>query len=193
MWEPLHTHASPGARVGVLGIGGLGHLALQFASKMGCEAVAISRSRAKEAAARGFGATDFIATDDDDDLKAHEGTLDIIVSTATAPLDWPPLLRLLRNGGKVCVVGACGESIDGIPTLLLMMNHLSLIGSAMASRKNVADMLAFAARHGVAPQVDSVVPFAAVNAALARVRAGRARFRVILSHDESAHRAAPEE
>jgi uncharacterized zinc-type alcohol dehydrogenase-like protein len=178
VYAPLQRHARPAMRVGVVGIGGLGHLALQFARAMGCEVTAFSASRDKEAAARGFGASRFVATTDARALRAAAGSLDFVLQTSFVAQDWPGLLRTLRPNGVLCFVGAPDEPLQ-LDVGALLGRQLGVATSAIGGRATIREMLDFAARHGVAPQVE-LRPLAEAAAALDRVRKGQARYRVVL-------------
>lgn len=179
VYAPLRRWARPAMRVGVVGIGGLGHLALQFARAMGCEVTALSASPDKEQDARGFGAHRFVATHDAKALRAAKGTLDLVLSTAFLAQDWKALLRTLRPNGVLCLVGAPDEPL-ALDAGSLLGRQLSVTTSAIGGRPAVAETLAFAARHRVAPKVE-LRPLAEADAALDQVRKGRARYRVVLA------------
>jgi alcohol/geraniol dehydrogenase (NADP+) len=179
VYSPLRRHARPATRVGVVGIGGLGHLALQFARAMGCEATAFSASRDKEEAARRFGASRFVATTDARGLRAAAGTLDFVLSTSFVRQDWPRLLDTLRPNGVLCFVGAPDEPLR-LDVGALLGRQLGVATSVIGGRDGIREMLDFAARHGVAPQVE-LLPLARADEALDRVRKGQARYRVVLA------------
>jgi len=178
VYAPLRRWARPAATVGVVGIGGLGHLALQFARAMGCEVTAISSSPDKEEEARAFGAHRLLATRDRKSLRAAAGSLDLIVSTVYASPDWGALLGALRPNGVLCLVGAPDEPMSIPPHVLLLQKIVT--GSAIASRRVIREMLDFAARHGVAARVEPR-PLKDADAAIDHVRKGRARYRVVLA------------
>jgi alcohol/geraniol dehydrogenase (NADP+) len=179
VYAPLRRHARAAARVGVLGIGGLGHLALQFAHAMGCEVTALSASPDKEAEAHGFGAHRFVLAREPRALRAVAGTLDFLLSTVFRPLDIAPLLDTLRPNGALCFVGVPDAPLR-LDVGSMLGRQLSVTTSAIGGRPAIREMLAFAARHGIAPKVQ-LRPLAEANAALAEVRKGRARYRVVLA------------
>jgi uncharacterized zinc-type alcohol dehydrogenase-like protein len=178
VYAPLQRWARPSARVGVVGIGGLGHLALQFASAMGCEVTAISSTPEKEAEARAFGAHRLLAAGDGRALRSAAGSLDLIISTVYVSPDWKLLLRALRPNGVLCLVGAPAEPISIPPHVLLSQKIVT--GSAIGSRQVIREMLDFAARHRVAAKTERR-PLSDADAALDHVRRGRARYRVVLA------------
>lgn len=179
-YSPLKRHATRGDRVGIVGIGGLGHLALQFGRAMGLEVYALSRTADKEAEARGFGATGFVNTEDAAQLAALGGSFDVILLTASgrAPLD--PYLALLKPRGKlVCVSLPDKEERSQLYLHSAVIFERALVGSYLGPHADYAEMLEMARDHGVRPQVE-LAPVSQINAMLERVRAGKARYRVVL-------------
>lgn len=171
----------PTARVGVLGIGGLGHLALQFANKWGCEVHAFTTSDSKEAEAKSLGAHFVHNTRNDGALAKLAGKLDLIISTINVPLDLHGLLGTLAVNGRLHVVGAVLEPLP-LPALDLIFGQKSMSGSPTGSPTTLDAMLAFSARHGIAP-VTETFPMSKVNDALDHLRSGKARYRVVLEAD----------
>ena len=179
VYSPLRRWVKPSMRVGVVGIGGLGHLALQFARAMGCEVTAISSSPDKAAEARGFGAHHFLATREPKALRSAAGTLDFLLSTVFVGQDWPGFLGALRPNGILCFVGAPAEPLS-LHVGALLGGQKTITTSVIGGRPAIREMLAFAARHGVAAKTQ-LRPLAEADAALAEVRQGRARYRIVLA------------
>ncbi len=183
VFSPFLTHGiSPTSRVGVIGIGGLGHMALQFASKWGCEVHAFTTSDSKEAEARELGAHQVHNTKRDGALKGIAGSLDLIISTINVPLDVPGLLGTLAAKGRLHVVGAVLKPMQ-VPAMGLIMGQKSISGSPTGSPSDIDSMLDFSARHGIAP-VTEAFPMSKVNDALEHLRSGKARYRVVLVNDQ---------
>jgi uncharacterized zinc-type alcohol dehydrogenase-like protein len=174
----LHYGVRPTDRVAVVGVGGLGHLALQFFDKWGCAVTAISSSRDKEAHARHFGARQFIATKDTNELQAATGSFDFILSTAPADLPWNDYVAALRPRGTLCVVGGPENSI-AVDAFGLLTAEKAVVGGIPGSPVETAQMLEFAARHHVKPMVETF-PMGDADRALQYVREGRARYRAVL-------------
>ena len=168
----------PGMRVGIVGIGGLGHLAVKFAHAMGAEVTAIAPSRAQADAARALGATHFLDNSDEQALIAARGTFDVLLSTVTVDLPWQSYLRLLARHGTLCLLGAPSAPVS-FPLDALSGNESYVTAGSTGNRARRREMLAFAAEHGIGATVE-VMPLAAVNEALARLRAGQARYRIVL-------------
>ncbi|MEO7251160.1 MAG: zinc-binding dehydrogenase, partial [Arenimonas sp.] len=172
---------SPTARVGVVGIGGLGHLALKFCKAWGCEVIAFTSSESKAEEARAFGAHRVVSSRDSEAIGKLAGTLDLIIDTVNASLDWSALLAALAPHGRLHVVGAVPEPIP-VPVFALLMGQKSVSGSPTGSRGAIDAMLEFAARHQVAPQTEHF-PMSRVNEAMDHLRAGKARYRIVLDAD----------
>jgi uncharacterized zinc-type alcohol dehydrogenase-like protein len=182
VFAPFLVHnISPTARVGIIGIGGLGHMALQFANKWGCEVHAFTTSDSKEAEARTLGAHFVHNTKNADALKKIAGRLDLIISTINVPLDVPGLLDTLAPQGRLHMLGAVLEPMP-VPALGLIFGQKSISGSPTGSPSALDLMLDFAARHGVAP-VTETYPMSKVNEAFEHLRAGKARYRIVLTND----------
>tara|TARA_R110002096_G_scaffold159011_3_gene324589 strand:- start:14391 stop:15443 length:1053 start_codon:yes stop_codon:yes gene_type:complete len=166
--------------VGVIGIGGLGHLALQFLSAWGCEVTAFSTNPSKEEEARSMGADHFVNSRDSASFKALEGTFDMILVTVNVALDWPAYMTMLKRKGTLHVVGA----VPPIETSSepLIEHQKSLTGSPLGSPALVQTMLNFCARKEIAPITQSF-PLSEINAAFAELEAGNARYRIVLEND----------
>jgi len=181
VYSPLRQHARPQSRVGVIGIGGLGHLALRFAHALGCEVTAFSSTAAKEEEARAHGAHHFVSSVDDSALKAQHESLDLIISTVNQSLDWKRYVNALRPDGVLSFVGALAEPLT-IPSGILLARRRSVTGSPIGGRVAMREMLDFAARHGVGAQVETL-PMSEVNTALDRLRRNDVRYRFVLERD----------
>lgn len=171
----------PMQRVGVIGIGGLGHLALQFLSKWGCEVTAFTASDDKHRAARQLGARHVVHSRRSSQLRKIAGSLDFILSTVPADLDWDLYLEALAPGGRLHIVGVV-PSLIPLDALALIGSDLSVSGSAAGSPSTLRTMLDFCVRHRIEPVVEHF-PLSRVNEALAHLEAGKARYRVVLDND----------
>lgn len=174
----LRYGVRPTDRVAVVGIGGLGHLAVQFLSKWGCEVTAISSTHAKDEQAAAFGAHHFIATREPAELQAAARQFDFVLSTVTADLPWDLYMNTLRPGGRLCMVGIPDKSIAVSPWSVIA-GERSVVGGQPGSLVETRTMLDFTARHGIQPQVE-LFPMAEANVALDHTRQGKARFRSVL-------------
>lgn len=170
----------PTDRVGVVGIGGLGHLAVKFLAKWGCEVTAFTSSEAKRAEARAMGAHHVVTSTEAAAVKRLGPSLDFILVTVNVALDWSAYLAVLKPRGRLHFVGAVGAPLPFAPAQL-MGGQKSVSASPLGSPATIATMLEFCARHAIAPTVETF-PMAQVNAALAHLRAGRARYRIVLAN-----------
>jgi uncharacterized zinc-type alcohol dehydrogenase-like protein len=175
-FDVLPTH-----RVGVIGIGGLGHIALQFANKWGCDVTAFSSTASKADEAIRMGAHRVIDSRSPEQLKQAAGSFDLILSTVTADLDWNAYLAALAPKGRLHVVGAAPKPLE-VPAFALITGQRSVSGSPSGAPATVATMLDFAGRHGIAPVVEEF-PMSHANEAMAHLEAGKARYRIVLKND----------
>ena len=169
----------PTDHIAIVGIGGLGHLAIQFARAWGCEVTAISTSADKRDQAAELGAHHFIATRGTDELVRAAGTFDFIISTVTGDIPWDDYLAALKPQGTLVVVGV-PESAMQISPISLVFSEKTISGGLVASRVETMQMLTFAARTGVRPMVE-FFPMSDINEAITRVRAGQVRYRAVLA------------
>lgn len=168
----------PTARVGVVGIGGLGHMAIKFAAAWGCEVTAFTSTPAKAEEARSFGAHHVVGSRDPEALKSIAGSLDLLLVTVNVPMDWNALLGTLARRGRMHVVGVVTEPIP-VPAFALISGQRDVSGSPTGAPVDLARMLDFAARHDIRPQVEHF-PMSQANEALAHLEAGKARYRIVL-------------
>ncbi|MFQ3680355.1 MAG: zinc-binding dehydrogenase, partial [Pseudanabaenaceae cyanobacterium] len=162
------------------GGGGWGHLALQFLDAWGCEVVAFSSDPSKVAEVESLGADRVVNSRDPGAIAALAGTLDMILVTANADLDWGAYLQALKPKGRLHFVGVAPSPIS-THVFPLIAAQKSISGSPLGSPSTLQKMLGFAARHGIAPVVE-VYPFSEVEAAMRRLREGKPRYRVVLQH-----------
>jgi uncharacterized zinc-type alcohol dehydrogenase-like protein len=176
----LQNNVRPTDRVGVVGIGGLGHMALSFLRAWGCEVSAFSTSADKEEEARRLGAHRFVNTREPDALGKLAGAFDLILVTVNVPLDWDAYIAALKPRGRLHIVGAAPSVNAAI--FPLIGGQRSLGGSPVGSPAAMALMLDFAARHAIAP-VTEHFPLSKVNDALERLKSNQVRYRVVLEND----------
>lgn len=170
----------PTDRVGVIGIGGLGHMALRFLHAWGCDVTAFSTNPNKEAEARELGANHFVNSRDPKALEAVANSFDLILSTVNADLDWASYINALRPKGRLHFVGVVPNAIQTI-AFAIITGQKSISGSPLGSPVTVNKMLDFAARHGIEP-VTETFEFNQINEALEHLEAGKARYRIVLKH-----------
>ena len=168
----------PTAHVGVIGIGGLGHLAVQFARAWGCHVTAITSRDSKRQEALDLGAHDTIVSRNPDEIAAAEGRFDLLLSTVNVKLDWDAFMATLRPRGRLHVLGALLDPLD-VATIPMLFGQKEISGSPVGSPATLRKMLEFAARHGIEPMTEHF-PISKVNEAFDHLRAGKARFRIVL-------------
>ena len=183
VYTPLRTYIKyPGMKVGIVGIGGLGHLAIKFARAMGAEVTVLSSSPNKEAEAKDFGAHHFYKWGTAEEMKKLTGSLDLLISTSSAELDWDLAFSLLANNGVLCFLGIPVSSIN-VPLIPLIFGQKSVVGSVVGGRRFMQEMLDFAAINQIKPMIETM-PLSQVNESMERVLAGKARYRIVLVSEE---------
>ena len=181
VFAPLAMYAKPTHRVGIIGIGGLGHMAVKFAAAYGCDVTAFTSSESKFDEAKGFGAHHVVSSRDSSAMKKLAGSFDLLISTVSVPLDWEAVIGTLAPNGRLHVVGAVLEPIP-VAAFSLIMGQRSISGSPTGSPVAIETMLDFAARHNIAPQTEHF-PMSQINEAFTRLESGQARYRIVLDAD----------
>ncbi|MDO4640099.1 MAG: NAD(P)-dependent alcohol dehydrogenase [Neisseria sp.] len=182
VFQPLLQHGiNASHKVGVIGVGGLGHIALGFFNAWGCEVTAFSSNPAKYDEIRAMGAHHVLNSTQPEAFAAAQNSLDLIVSTVNVPLDWNAYMTLLKPEGKLHVVGAVLEPMN-ISAFSLIPGAKSVAGSPTGAPIHLRTMMDFAARKKVEPIVETF-PMSRINDALQHVRDGKARYRVVLKND----------
>ncbi|HEY1575545.1 MAG TPA: NAD(P)-dependent alcohol dehydrogenase [Terracidiphilus sp.] len=181
VYSPMREHGvNPSSRVGIVGIGGLGHLAIQFAKVFGAEIVAFSTSTAKEEEARSLGAHHFVNSRESKAMKDVAGSLDFILNTANADQDWNVYIQALRPNGTLCFVGVPPSPVS-VHAFPLISGIRAISGSPIGSPQRIREMLDVAGRHGVQATIE---PFAMAraNEAIDKVKKNKVRYRAVLSN-----------
>jgi uncharacterized zinc-type alcohol dehydrogenase-like protein len=181
VYSPLRNHGvRPSSRVGVIGIGGLGHLGIQFAKAFGAEVTAFSTSKDKEAEARTLGAHHFVNTQDTGALKKVAGSFDFLLSTVSVDQDWQAYVNALRPKGTRWIVGAAPSPMQ-IQGASLVLPQKAIAGSPVGSPRDLHEMLDVAARHGV-KAITERFAMAKANDAVAKVKKNQVRYRAVLAN-----------
>jgi uncharacterized zinc-type alcohol dehydrogenase-like protein len=184
VYSPLQKYATDEpSRVGVVGVGGLGHLAIQFGHALSCEVTAISSSPGKEQEAFTLGADHFILSTDRAAMRQAALSFDLLLCSAHSGVDWDRELNLLKKRGRLVLLGFPELSLD---TVNLVARELSVTGSFLGGRRLMREMLAFAHEHGVLPHIE-LMPMSQINEAIGKLRDNRARYRIVLVNDHSPH------
>ncbi len=178
----IQNNINSTSNVAVVGIGGLGHMALKFLNAWGCEVTAISTNPDKESEAREFGANHFLNSKNPDSLETSANRFDMVLVTSNADLDWDAYINTLRPGGKLHIVGAASQVKATVSSLI--SNEKSIGGSPTGSPSTIAKMLNFCNRHSIEPVIEEF-PLSKVNEAMAHLESGKARYRIVLRNDIS--------
>jgi uncharacterized zinc-type alcohol dehydrogenase-like protein len=178
-YSPLtHWHAGPGKKVAVVGMGGLGHMAVKIAHAMGAEVTVLSQSLRKRDDGLKLGADHYYATSDTTTFKQLANTFDLIVNTVSAPLDLDAYLGLLRLDGTLVNVGAPAEALP-VHVFTLFGNRRSFAGSGIGSIGETQEILDFCAEHGIAPETE-LIAADYINEAYERVLNSDVRYRFVI-------------
>lgn len=181
VFAPLAMYVKPTGRVGIIGIGGLGHMAVKFAAAYGCDVTAFTSSESKFEEAKGFGANHVVSSKDSAAIKKLGGSFDFLISTVNVKLDWDAMIGTLAPHGRLHVVGVVLEPIP-VAAFSLIVGQRSVSGSPSGSPVAIETMLDFASRHNVSPQTEHF-PMSKINEAFARLDSGKARYRIVLDAD----------
>jgi len=185
VWNPLCTYATHMSRVLIVSMGGLGGLAVQFAAKMGCDVVAMSRGTKKKPQAIAMGARSYIDSTNEEQLKAEAGTFDLILDTSPATGDMSIHLPLLGPQGRYATVGVAGDGKKmqvGNSDVLFMQS--GVVGSMFGSISQIEDMMIFAARHGIVADYE-VMPMGKLGEAMEKLDKGEnKKMRIVLVRED---------
>lgn len=177
----LMSNITATSRVGVIGIGGLGHIAIKILRAMGAEVVAFSSTPDKKQSILDMGADEVVNSRDPEALKKLAGRFDLILSTVAVDLDWKPYFDALAPKGRFHTVGAVMKPFQ-VSAFDLIMGDKAVTGSSTGSPGQLRTLLKLASRAEIAPRVE-YFPMSRINDALEHVRAGKANYRVVLKAD----------
>ncbi|MGW7526639.1 NAD(P)-dependent alcohol dehydrogenase [Streptomyces sp. NPDC054783] len=178
-YSPLkHWNAGPGKKVAVVGLGGLGHMAVKIAHAMGAEVTVLSQSLRKKDDGLKLGADHYYATGDPKTFEQLAGTFDLIVSTVSAPMDFGALLSLLKVDGALVNVGAPEEPI-ALNLFSVIGGRKTLAGSMIGGIAETQEMLDFCAAHGLGAEIE-LIGAGEINEAYERVLASDVRYRFVI-------------
>ncbi|MFW6102510.1 MAG: NAD(P)-dependent alcohol dehydrogenase [Chloroflexota bacterium] len=180
VYYPLRSYYAESARkIAIVGVGGLGHLAIQFAHALGYEVTVISTSAQKKQEALAFGADRFIVSSDLATLGQLEFYFDLLLCTAHGDIHWEPMLEILKKRGKLVLIGFPNVAFNSTD---LVAHELSIVGSLIGNRATMKDMLSFAQARGIKPWIE-LMPMSKVNEAIERVKQNKVRYRIVLVND----------
>ncbi len=182
VYTPLRTYIKhPAMKVGVIGVGGLGHLAVKFAKAMGAEVTAFSTSPNKEAESKAFGAHHFQVWENAEQMKKAAGSQELVINTVPSEINWDTAFNLVGNNGTLCLVGIPASSIT-IPIIPLVFGQKTVAGSIVGGRRFMREMLDFAAVNNITPMIETM-PLSQINEAMDKVAANKARYRIVLASE----------
>lgn len=179
-YSPLrHWHAGPGKRVGIVGIGGLGHMGIKLARAMGAHVVAFTTSESKRHDAAALGAHEVVVSTDGAAMAAQAGSLDLIIDTVAAPHDLDAFTSLLKRDGTMTLVGVPAESHPSPAVFNLVGKRRSIAGSMIGGIPETQEMLDFCAEHGIVSDIE-MIRADGINEAYERMLKGDVRYRFVI-------------
>lgn len=180
VFKPLQSFSStPSLRIGIIGVGGLGHLAIQFARAFGYEVTAISSSPDKKAEALGLGADYFLLSGDKNAMDNAEYYFDLLLCTAHAGTDWDNMMDTLKKKGNLIMAGFPEMTFRPID---LVAHELSITGTFLGTPGEMREMLSFAQKHAIRPMIE-LMPMTQINAAIEKLKENKVRYRIVLVND----------
>jgi len=187
-WSPLrHWKAGPGKKVGIVGIGGLGHMGLKLARALGAHVVAFTTSASKRDSALVLGAHEVVVSRNADEMAAHAKSFDLIVDTVAAPHDLDAYLQLLKRDGTLTLVGAPSTPHPSPSAFSLIMKRRAIAGSMIGGIPETQEMLDFCAEHGIVSDIE-MIRVDQIEGAYERMVKGDVKYRFVI---DSATLASP--
>ncbi|NWA25533.1 NAD(P)-dependent alcohol dehydrogenase [Pseudomonas gingeri] len=181
-WSPLrHWQTGPGKKVGVVGIGGLGHMGIKLAHALGAYVVAFTTSESKREAAKALGADEVVISTDAQQMAAHLKSFDLIINTVAAPHDLDALLVLLKRDGAMTLVGAPASPHPSPNVFNLIMKRRTLAGSMIGGIPQTQEMLDFCAEHGIVSDIE-LIRAEQINDAYERMLKGDVKYRFVIDN-----------
>jgi uncharacterized zinc-type alcohol dehydrogenase-like protein len=179
-YSPLrHWQTGPGKKVGVVGIGGLGHMGIKLAHAMGAHVVAFTTSESKRKAAKALGADEVVVSRNADEMAAHAKSFDLILNTVAAPHNLDAYLCLLKRDGTMTLVGAPASPHPSPNVFHLIMKRRNLAGSMIGGIPETQEMLDFCAKHGIVSDIE-MIPMNYINTAYERLLKSDVRYRFVI-------------
>jgi uncharacterized zinc-type alcohol dehydrogenase-like protein len=179
-YSPLrHWKVGPGKKVGIVGLGGLGHMGVKFGHAFGAETVLFTTSESKKADGRRLGADAVVISRDGDAMKKQKGSFDFILNTVAAPHNLDDYLKLLKRDGIMCLVGAPGEPHPSPGVFNLIVKRASLAGSLIGGIAETQEMLDFCGQRKIESDIE-MIPIQQVNEAYERMLKSDVRYRFVI-------------
>ena len=181
-WSPLrHWNAGPGKKVGIVGIGGLGHMGIKLAHAMGAHVVAFTTSESKRQDALALGADEVVISKDPAAMAAHAKSLDLIINTVAAPNDLDAFLQILKRDGTMVLVGAPDSPHPSPQVFSLIMKRRAIAGSMIGGIPETQEMLDFCAKHGIVADIE-MIRADDINGAYERMLKGDVKYRFVIDN-----------
>jgi len=183
LYSPLRTWgAGPGKKVGIVGLGGLGHMGVKLAHAMGAHVVLFTTSQSKVEDAKRLGADEVVISKNPEEMEAHVNSFDLIVNTVAAQHDLNPFLNLLRRDGTMALVGAPEHDHPSPQVFNLIMKRRRLAGSLIGGIAETQEMLDFCGEHGITSDIE-VIPMQQINDAYERMLKSDVKYRFVIDLD----------
>jgi uncharacterized zinc-type alcohol dehydrogenase-like protein len=181
-WSPLrHWRTGPGKKVGVVGIGGLGHMGIKLAHAMGAHTVAFTTSESKRQDAHDLGADEVVISKNADDMARHVGSFDLILDTVAASHDLDAYIRLLKRDGTLCLVGVPEHAHPSPNVAQLIFGRRSIAGSLIGGIAETQEMLDFCAEHGIVADIE-MIPAQEIDQAYDRMQRSDVKYRFVIDN-----------
>lgn len=181
-YSPLrHWHAGPGKKIGIVGIGGLGHMGIKLANAMGAQVVAFTTSESKRADAQALGAHQVVVSRDTGAMAAHAMSLDLIINTVAAPHDLDPFMALLKRDGTIVLVGVPASPHPSPAVFNLVGQRRAIAGSMIGGIPETQEMLDFCAAHGIIADTE-IIRADEINHAYERMLKGDVKYRFVIDN-----------
>ncbi|NML06217.1 NAD(P)-dependent alcohol dehydrogenase [Sphingomonas sp. G-3-2-10] len=181
-WSPLrHWNAGPGKKVGIVGIGGLGHMGVKLAHALGAHTVAFTTSESKRQDALDLGADEVVVSRNADEMAAHTGSFDFILNTVAASHDLDAFTRLLKRDGTLCVVGVPEHPHPSPAVDVLIFGRKSIAGSLIGGIAETQEMLDFCAEHGIVSEIE-MIAVQDIDLAYDRMQRSDVKYRFVIDN-----------
>ncbi len=179
-WSPLkHWGAGPGKKVGIVGLGGLGHMGVKFAHALGAHTVLFTTSASKVADGKRLGADEVVISKNEEEMAKHAGSFDLILNTVAASHNLDQFTALLKRDGTMVVVGAPAEPHPSPAVMNLIFRRRAIAGSLIGGIKETQEMLDFCAEHGITSDIE-LIPIQQINAAYERMLKSDVKYRFVI-------------
>jgi len=180
MYSPLkHWNVGPGKKVGIVGLGGLGHMGIKFSHALGAHTVLFTTSASKIDDGKRLGANEVVISKNEEEMKNHENSFDLIVNTVAVAHNLDPFIKLLRRDGTLVLIGAPAHPHPSPSTFVLIAGRKSLAGSSIGGIKETQEMLDFCSQKNITSDIE-LIPAQKINEAYERMAKSDVRYRFVI-------------